>query len=65
MKIILQGLTPRDRLNGTKINCSHCKGQFEITVEDNPKFNSDQREGSYWSITCPTANCGHTLTANA
>jgi len=58
MKIIRQGLIPEEVVYRTE--CSKCDTEFEFTQKEG-KYNSDQRDGDYISINCPT--CGTQCTA--
>lgn len=63
MKTITVGKNAREKMNGRRIICYKCNGCFEITSEDNLTYHSDQREGNYYSIKCPTPGCNVPLVA--
>jgi hypothetical protein len=41
--------------------CRSCKTEF-IFERKEAKYNNDQRDGDYLSITCPLEGCGKTVT---
>jgi ribosomal protein S27E len=58
MKIIKQGIAPESvPLHG---RCNHCRTEIEFLPME-AKYNSDQRDGDFYSIECPT--CRRTITA--
>ena len=60
MKIIKQGTNPESQpIRGT---CNHCHTVIEFHPME-AKYTSDQRDGDFYSIECPT--CNRTITAAA
>lgn len=60
MRIIQQGTNPASRpLTGS---CNHCDTVIEFLPFE-AKFHSDQRDGDFYSIECPT--CRRQITASA
>lgn len=62
MKTITPGKNARQRMDGRTAYCTGCSGSFEITSDDVLEYHSDQRDGNYYSIKCPTDGCGRVLT---
>lgn len=58
MKIIKEG-TPKSQ-RSVQLTCPECGCVFEATKEEFT-FKTDQREGDYWKIECPTNGCGNTV----
>ena len=55
MKVIKHGnLNYNKPWAGLEVSCERCKCVFILDENDKPKFNSDQREGDYYEIACPT-----------
>jgi len=56
MKIIKQGVDPKTHVY--RCTCFICETEFEFKKKE-AKYNSDQRDGDYLSIDCPTCkkNC--------
>lgn len=59
MKIIKQGIVPEEVVYRT--TCSKCDTEFEFAQRE-AKLTSDQRDGDFVSIPCPT--CGQTCTTD-
>jgi RNase P subunit RPR2 len=57
MEILHRGIAPSERTH--EATCSTCKTKIRF-VQHEAKYNSDQREGDYLSITCPV--CSHIIT---
>jgi hypothetical protein len=47
---------------GMRVTCRNCNGVFEIEKKGEAKYTSDQRDGSFYSVACPTSRCGATIT---
>lgn len=65
MKIIVEGKTPRQKLDGTICSCNQCGCKIEIDSRDDLQYECDQRESEYWFIRCPTKNCNATIYVNS
>jgi RNase P subunit RPR2 len=59
MRIIKEGKLPEEILK--RLTCSHCHTEFEFAMKE-AKYNSDQRDGDYYTIPCPL--CCRTITFN-
>ena len=60
MKIIERGTDPKTV--PIRATCNHCRTVFEFHPIE-AKYNSDQRDGDFYSIDCPV--CKRTVTKNA
>lgn len=58
MKITKMGILPEDK--EVEMQCKHCGCVFQA-LQKEFKFVPDQRDGNFWTITCPTENCNETL----
>lgn len=59
MRIIKAGILPENKV--ITATCMYCKCVFEFSVKE-AKHVSDQRDGDYYQIDCPT--CSRTLSVN-
>lgn len=50
IKVVSRGVDPKDYLY--RMKCSTCKSVLEFQKAD-LKWESDYRNGGYWSLTCP------------
>lgn len=51
VRILVPGRVPEEAPMDAK--CGHCGCQFQFTAQDAKRV-SDQRDGDFWSIACPT-----------
>lgn len=59
MKVIKQGTDPSTQpIHAT---CSNCKTEVEFLPHE-ARYSSDQRDGDFYSVDCPT--CNRTITKN-
>lgn len=59
MRIIKQGVAPSER--EYQVTCSSCKTIFAFYM-NSVKTRSDQREGTWYEVTCPHKPCSKTVT---
>lgn len=53
MKIIVQGTNPD--VKPIRLQCMHCKTVAEAERKE-CRYNSDQRDGDFWSAPCPVCH---------
>ncbi|MFA6474118.1 MAG: hypothetical protein WCV85_04515 [Patescibacteria group bacterium] len=57
-KILKEGrLNPREPWVGKKLDCRTCKCEFRLEAGDKVKFTSDQRDGDFYTASCPNEVC--------
>ena len=61
VNIIKRGTPPREKIYA--ITCYKCKSEFTFQSDD-ATYNSDQRDGDYFSIYCPVCTTLCTKSAN-
>lgn len=59
MKIIKDGKPPENKIHRT--NCRNCRTRFEFAARE-AKYISDQRDGDFLQIACPTCGVRVTVT---
>lgn len=62
VNITKRGLVPSAVIH--KASCNTCGTEFTFLTTDT-KYHSDQRDGDYYSLTCPLPGCGNLITINA
>lgn len=62
MEIIKEGELPGSKTYTA--TCNSCKTVFRFRAGE-AKYITDQRDGDYYSVTCPLKGCHSTVTANA
>ncbi len=59
MKILKQGKKPDPDWVGRRVTCDYCGCLFQLGMEDRKSvhYESDQREGDYYTVKCPMKDC--------